>query len=619
MSYCLNPNCQKPVNPKNNKFCQHCGSKLILKERYRALKQIGQGGFGRTFLAVDEDIPSKPPCVIKQFLPLLPSNTIEKATSLFEQEAIQLDTLGKHTQIPQLLAHFDQDDRLYLIQEFIDGYSLAEELAEKGAFKETEIRQMLNSLLPVLQFVHDNNVIHRDIKPENIIRRVTDNELVLVDFGAAKFATGTALLRTGTSIGTAGYAAPEQSLGKAHFTSDIYSLGVTCIHLLTQIEPFELFDITENKWAWQDYLTHPVSKGMRRVLDKMIQMATKLRYQSVSEVLEDINSLNFNPLNNNSNGKSAKSIDSLRLVEIGNKYGYINNVGKLVIGLKFDQARSFGQDGLAAVKIGNKWGYIDIKGDLTIQPQFTEALNFSEGLAPFKLSKFLGIRQKWGYIDQNGDVAIDPQFTEALNFSDGLALIRVGIKWGYINTKGEIVIPPEFTGADSFTQGIARVMMNGKWGYIDKKGQISIPPKDNARNFSEGLAAVEVNKKWGYINLQGSLVIQPQFNLALDFSEGLASVLMDIKFLGLFSAGQKWGYIDNTGTTVISPQFDWALQFSQGLAGVKLNNKWGYINKMGYMVIQAKFELAGNFLNGIAEVTINGQCRYIDRTGKYIY
>jgi serine/threonine protein kinase len=626
MSYCLNPNCQKPLNPKNNIFCQHCGSKLILKERYRALKQIGQGGFGKTFLAVDEDIPSKPPCVIKQFLPLLPSNSIEKATSLFEQEAIQLNILGKHPQIPQLLAHFRQEDQLYLIQEFIDGQNLAEELAERGAFSETDIRQLLTSLLPVLQFVHENQVIHRDIKPENIIRRKSDDQLVLVDFGAAKFATGTALLRTGTAIGTAGYAAPEQSLGKANFTSDIYSLGITCLHLLTQIEPFELFDISENKWAWQDYLIHPVGKELSRILDKMVQMATKLRYQSAAEVLEDINYPDIkyrakaNTFNTNYySSHQSNNSDSLRLVEIGSKYGYINHVGKLVIGLKFDQARSFSQDGLAAVKIGNKWGYIDVRGNVAIDPQFTEVLSFSEGLAPFKLSKFLGIRQTWGYINKNGDVEIDPQFAEALNFSEGLALIRVGTKWGYINGKGDLVINPEFAGADSFKQGLARVTINDKWGYIDQKGQITIPPRDNARNFSEGLAAVEVNKKWGYINLQGSLVIQPKFNLALDFSESLAPVLMDVKFLGLFAAGQRWGYIDNTGTVVISPQFDWALQFSQGLAAVKIGNKWGYINSLGYMVIQSQFELAGNFINGMAEVIVNGQCRYIDRTGKYIY
>lgn len=201
MSYCLNPNCQKASsNPDREQFCQNCGSKLLLKERYRAIKLIGQGGFGRTFLAVDEDKPSKPRCAIKQFFPQAQgTNNSQKAAELFEQEAVRLDDLGKHPQIPELLAYFTQDERQYLVQEFIEGQNLAEALAAEGTFKETQIRSLLSSLLPVLDFIHSHNIIHRDIKPENIIRR-HDGQVVLVDFGAAKFATGTALARTGTVI-----------------------------------------------------------------------------------------------------------------------------------------------------------------------------------------------------------------------------------------------------------------------------------------------------------------------------------------------------------------------------------------------------------------------------------
>jgi serine/threonine protein kinase len=256
MSYCLNPTCPNPQNPNDTKFCITCGTKLLLKERYRAIKPIGQGGFGRTFLAVDEDKPSKPPCVIKQFYPQAQgTSTVQKAVELFNQEAVRLDELGKHPQIPELLAYFTQDDRQYLVQEFIDGQNLAEELSKVGAFNETQILQLLNDLLPVLQFVHNHQVIHRDIKPENIIRRSRDTRLVIVDFGASKFATGAALLKTGTSIGSPEYVAPEQARGKATFVSDIYSLGVTCIQLLTQMSPFDLYDINEDAWVWRQFLT----------------------------------------------------------------------------------------------------------------------------------------------------------------------------------------------------------------------------------------------------------------------------------------------------------------------------------------------------------------------------
>ncbi|MBW4674909.1 MAG: serine/threonine protein kinase [Desmonostoc geniculatum HA4340-LM1] len=290
MSYCLNPRCPKPENSGNVNFCLTCGSKLLLKERYRAIKPIGQGGFGRTFLAVDEDKPSKPRCVIKQFYPQAQgTNTVQKAVELFNQEAVQLDELGKHPQIPELLAYFTQEDRQYLVQEFIDGQNLAQELAHKGAFSEAQIWQLLNDLLPVLQFFHARQVIHRDIKPENIILRSADGKLVLVDFGASKSATGTALNRTGTSIGSPEYVAPEQMRGRAVFASDIYSLGATCINLLTRRSPFDSYDTNNDTWIWHKYLKTPVSNALSRILNKMLESIPMRRYQTVDAVLKDLN------------------------------------------------------------------------------------------------------------------------------------------------------------------------------------------------------------------------------------------------------------------------------------------------------------------------------------------
>ncbi|WP_445634782.1 non-specific serine/threonine protein kinase [Nostoc sp. DSM 114161] len=290
MSYCLNPRCPKPENSGNVNFCLTCGAKLLLKERYRAIKPIGQGGFGRTFLAVDEDKPSKPRCVIKQFYPQAQgTNTVQKAVELFNQEAVQLDELGKHPQIPELLAYFTQEDRQYLVQEFIDGQNLAQELAHKGAFSEAEIWQLLNDLLPVLQFCHARQVIHRDIKPENIILRNSDRKLVLVDFGASKSATSTALNRTGTSIGSPEYVAPEQMRGRAIFASDIYSLGATCINLLTRRSPFDSYDTNNDTWIWQKYLKTPVSNALSRILNKMLESIPMRRYQTVDDVLKDLN------------------------------------------------------------------------------------------------------------------------------------------------------------------------------------------------------------------------------------------------------------------------------------------------------------------------------------------
>jgi serine/threonine protein kinase len=318
MSYCLNPLCPKPQNTNDGKFCLTCGSKLLLKERYRGIKPIGQGGFGRTFLAIDEDKPSKPYCVIKQFYPQAQgTSTIQKAVELFNQEAMRLDELGEHPQIPDLLAYFTQDDRQYLIQEFIEGQNLAQELGNNGVFNEGQIRQILNELLSILQFCHAKQVIHRDIKPENVIWRrnnfASNNTLVLVDFGASKVATNTALNRTGTSIGSPEYVAPEQIRGKALFASDIFSLGVTCLHLLTGKSPFDLHDANTDTWIWRQYLQNqnPVSAELEKVLNHMTESIPAKRYQKADDVIRDLNQLTQISVKPNSQSQAVKPVQVL--------------------------------------------------------------------------------------------------------------------------------------------------------------------------------------------------------------------------------------------------------------------------------------------------------------------
>jgi serine/threonine protein kinase len=290
MSYCLNPTCSSPENANESEFCATCQTRLLLNNRYLALHLIGQGGFGRTLLAIDTTDPQKKRCVIKQSFPQQTEH-LEKASALFEQEAEQLKTLGEHPQIPDLLDYLEQDQQQYLIQEWIDGDNLAQELAQSGTFTEEKIRSLLNDLLPVLQYVHKNHVIHRDIKPANIIRQNVDQKLYLVDLGAAKTATGTALAKTGTVIGSAEYVAPEQSRGRAIFASDLYSLGATCITLLTNLSPFDLYDMTEDRWVWRDYLSHPVSDHLAYVLDRLLENATNRRYESAAAVLEALSTL----------------------------------------------------------------------------------------------------------------------------------------------------------------------------------------------------------------------------------------------------------------------------------------------------------------------------------------
>jgi formylglycine-generating enzyme required for sulfatase activity len=244
---------------------------------------------------VDEYQSNKPLCVIKQFSFDNRNPTIGKrALALFDEEAKHLEILGKHAQIPELLAYFDLEGQPYLVQQFIDGQDLQQEVTINGIFNQHQIRELLLSLLPVLDFLHHHSppVIHRDLKPANIIRRRSDRQLVLVDFGAAKQATQTMLAKTGTVIGSPEYVAPEQVRGKPAFASDIYSLGVTCIYLLTQVSPFDLFDLSQDAWVWRDYLVdNPVDEQLGKVLDKMIANALSQRYQSATAVLADLETI----------------------------------------------------------------------------------------------------------------------------------------------------------------------------------------------------------------------------------------------------------------------------------------------------------------------------------------
>ncbi|QMS90855.1 protein kinase [Nostoc edaphicum CCNP1411] len=263
---------------------------MLLQERYRLLKQIGKGGFCKTFLAVDEGQFPPIPCVVQEL-------SLEYETfKNFQQKAQKLEELGKHPQIPALLNYFQHNGHFYLVQEFIAGTNLAQVVEEEGAFNETQIWQLLEDVLPVLQFISDacgglrlRNIIHRDIKPHNIIRRspiTKKGNFLIVDFTTAKIVTEIDRLTSQTSIGSPEYAAPEQTRGKAVFASDLYSLGVTCIYLLTQISPFDLFDIANDCWVWRDYLTSTISPRLGQILDKLLQNALNRRFQSADEVMQ---------------------------------------------------------------------------------------------------------------------------------------------------------------------------------------------------------------------------------------------------------------------------------------------------------------------------------------------
>ena len=253
--YCCNPACPSPQNPDSNQFCQGCGLSLLqtplFSGQYEVIKVLGQGAFGRTYLAKNKKRFDSL-CVIKKFIA---EGQGSKAKELFEQEGKSLYALD-HPQIPRLQAYFDQDNSMYLVQDYVEGNNLLDELLKQGPFNEQELLKFLQNFLPVLQYIHNQGILHRDIKPENIMRRGSDGKIFLIDFGGVKHHLGTVSI-SGTVLFTPGYAAHEHTIGKPRRSSDIYSLGATCVRLLTGFLPNfggqdELYDPDEARWLWRE-------------------------------------------------------------------------------------------------------------------------------------------------------------------------------------------------------------------------------------------------------------------------------------------------------------------------------------------------------------------------------
>ncbi|MEH2240265.1 protein kinase domain-containing protein [Nostoc sp.] len=313
--YCTRPRCPRPQNyfadlddittlkTTQQKYCTTCGMPLMLDGRYVPMKLLGRGGFGAAFLARDRRIPGMRQCVVKQFQPAgnLTSTQLQQAQIMFEREAEVLAQLGNdHEQIPDLFAFFpvivkslqlgQEDQFFYLVQEYINGQNLEEELVQNGKFSEQQVLEVLQEILKVLKFVHERGIIHRDIKPSNIMRR-RDGKLFLLDFGAVKQVTNAALGSAASSTGiySMGFAPPEQMTGGQVFPStDLYALAVTLITLLTNQEAVQLFDAYSNQWKWRSQVS--VNPRLADILDKMLLPAANQRFQSAQEVLDALNS-----------------------------------------------------------------------------------------------------------------------------------------------------------------------------------------------------------------------------------------------------------------------------------------------------------------------------------------
>jgi len=289
MIHCLNPDCPAPKNPESHRFCQSCGWRLQLGDRFEAVYSLGQGRNSHTLVGRDRATLVNAQCLIKQFTPngetvLARANSAER----FRQEVERLAIASQHPQIPDLYAYFEQGDAQFLVQQFLVGPHLDQHLqAKMGPWDSDEVAAFLRNVLPVLQHLHHNRLIHRDIKPTNFRQPPGQSDWWLVDFGAIKPVTATQLARPGTLIGSADYASPEQLRGEATYASDLYSLGVVCLHLLTGLQPFDLFDSVNGCWQWRS-IVPDVSPRLATLIDGLVQPTRRDRFPDVPTAMASL-------------------------------------------------------------------------------------------------------------------------------------------------------------------------------------------------------------------------------------------------------------------------------------------------------------------------------------------
>lgn len=370
--------------------------------------------------------------------------------------------------------------------------------------------------------------------------------------------------------------------------------------------------------------------------------------------------------------------DPLFPVRKDGKWGYINQLGNVVIAPKFLQAGRF-IDGMARValfpsgsaisevtspdpkatffnrfnrfdkslgsKRNIKYLFIDKSGSVVLNPNFDFVDQFYNGLA--RISNGDEFTGKWGFIDKEGNVVIEPNFQKAMPFSEGLAEVKINFKSGFIDKTGNVVIEPKFIESYAFSDGLALVclgiMFDRRFGYIDRTGKMVIKPVySEALSFSEGLAPVTpwgfYEGVWGYIDKSGNLVIKPKYDRAYPFSEGLAFVnrypnwkIPNI-FLRSMTEPSKQALINKKGEVITDFVFSRTGNFSDGLCRVSLDSrpkdfrddaykqgKTGYLDKSGSLKIPYQFNDAHDFYNGLAYVKIGDQWGYINKNGSFVY
>ena len=576
--------------------------------KYRIERVLGQGGFGITYLAVQEMLNRK--VAIKEFFmreycdryngnTSISTNTpaahdiVERFKKKFISEA---STIAKfrHPNIIDIYDVFLENNTAYYVMEYIEGESLEDVVRSQGALFEATAINYIRQVGAALECMHQQMINHLDVKPANIMLRSNKKEVVLIDFGISKLYDDDGKELTTTLVGVSeGYAPIEQyqkgSLKEFSPQTDIYALGATFYKLIIGKTPPSINDIICNGLSFPG----KISSSVENLIKNAMNINRNQRPSSITSFLQSLDMVKneYDMLVDTAESESTLAMlgGKTHIESIAKKLFQYDNCGDVLVG-----------EGLACVYRQGKGGYIDMNGVEVIPCVFESAYPFYNGLAQVKKEG------KYGWINKKGNIVIPIVYDYCQSFWDGLAFAKIGDKLGCIDTKGKEVIPFVYDDVfNGFCNGLASVAINEKWGFIDKNGKVVIPfIYDYATDFHDGFAIVKKGNKYGCIDKEGNEVIpigKYECISGRDFSldkEGLTAVM----------TSGKWGYCDDNGKEIISCVYDKVSHFSEGYAAVWKSN-WAYINKNGELMTKFKFYDAYDFEDGYAVVQ-NANRRY---------
>jgi serine/threonine protein kinase len=602
MICCLNPHCPEssPPCPDSTKYCSSCGTELVsLSNRYRPIKRIGAGGFGVVYLAKDKEMFGGN-CVVKQLF-----HPAQRAKEYFESEAQKLMELGNQSlQIPNLLAYPSDQSYLYLVQEFIQGEALDQYLSRKGVFKEEQVKDFLDSLLPVLSLIHDKKIIHRDIKLENIMRR-ENGQLVLIDFGIAKQFTDTSYpSKPGTQAGTPGCMPPEQALkGIVKPASDLYSLGAACFHLITGTDPRIAFQEHNYGWSahWRQYLKQPISKEFGEIIDKLLKDEYQDRYQSAEEVMQALDPPTVKPVISKTNRSRPRwymgTLITAILLAVSSGLIVLNknhaNTTSPVT--EASNAEFYYNRGQALLAKDSKGAIEDFSKAIELQPNYTEAYLY-RGLAKFDLDDNKGaiedfsqaIKLKpntltayayrgsaWSRLDSNENAkqdwkqAIQIQPDNALSYNSlGNARSNLGDNKAAIKEYDQAIALDPYLYRAYNNRGAAKIKLNDHKSAMEDYSQaIKINPYFYKSYLNRGSTKYEIDDNKGAIeDLTQAIQLKPD-----------SSKSYKVRGVAKFETGDKRGAIEDL-TQAIKLKPDSSKSYEvRGVARFETGDKRGAI------------------------------------------